>query len=309
MSVRSSAISRRSRRNSSRSDSLNPSGSAARSVTSRAARTQFHNVPSAIPSDLATSATRRPDDSTSASASRRNCSGYFVGRPIRASFLHGLPRNQVSKKPGHVQTTPADRPGPGGSARQTQSGHVLPEPRRRTRRVDPLREDRRRHVRELRPTTQHPFLERRERRRVHRRPLILRWLQARDAQFSAVTDTRRKGSALGRRAEAAGVEAICVSDHPGLTASPFVLWPRWRRDDRQGIGSPRRTGSPDARWDPAEDSNVGKLTCRDRAARRSRPAARWQFALTHGSFISTFCNVPRSWRRPMKPRSRRDSWS
>jgi alkanesulfonate monooxygenase SsuD/methylene tetrahydromethanopterin reductase-like flavin-dependent oxidoreductase (luciferase family) len=27
---------------------------------------------------------------------------------------------------------------------------------------------------------------------------------------------------IGRRAENAGFEAICVGDHPGLTASPFV---------------------------------------------------------------------------------------
>ena len=26
----------------------------------------------------------------------------FRRRPIRASFLHGLPRNRVSKKPGHI---------------------------------------------------------------------------------------------------------------------------------------------------------------------------------------------------------------
>ena len=54
-------------------------------------------------SDRATSAIGRPDVLTNSKASRRNWSGYLFGRPMMGSFLHGIPRNQVSKKPGHHQ--------------------------------------------------------------------------------------------------------------------------------------------------------------------------------------------------------------
>src|SRR5690606_15998870 len=91
-------------------------GSDARSVASRSAFTQFHNVPSAISSDRATSATGRPEDFTSAIASRRNSAGYFAGRPTRASFLQGLPQNQVSTKAGQLHT--ASRTGLAAAARQ-----------------------------------------------------------------------------------------------------------------------------------------------------------------------------------------------
>ena len=49
---------------------------------------------------------------------------------------------------------------------RSQTGHVLTEPRRRPRPADPLREHRRRHLRELGQQRPHPLLERRERRRL-----------------------------------------------------------------------------------------------------------------------------------------------
>jgi hypothetical protein len=52
------------------------------------------------PSELATSAIGRPDLSTRPTASLRNASIYFAGRPIRASFQHGIPPNQVSRRSG-----------------------------------------------------------------------------------------------------------------------------------------------------------------------------------------------------------------
>ena len=76
------------------------SGSRLRSAASRSDLTQFQRVPSAMLSDRATSAIGRPDDFTRSNASLRNWSGYLFGRPIMGSFLHGIPRNQVSKKPG-----------------------------------------------------------------------------------------------------------------------------------------------------------------------------------------------------------------
>src|SRR3954447_3254850 len=84
--VRNSRFSLRNRRSSARSDSDSASGSPARLPASRAALTQFHSVPSAIPSERATSAIGRPDVSTSFNASRRNWSGYFCGRPVTGSF-------------------------------------------------------------------------------------------------------------------------------------------------------------------------------------------------------------------------------
>src|SRR5690606_33535570 len=86
VSVSSSITWRRRRFNSSRSDSVNASGSASRSLASRACLTQFHNVPSLIPSDRATSAIGRPELRTNSSASRRNLSGYLLGRAMTAPF-------------------------------------------------------------------------------------------------------------------------------------------------------------------------------------------------------------------------------
>jgi hypothetical protein len=96
----------RRRRSSSRSDSLTAPGAELCSAASRSAFTQFHKVPSAISSDRATSATGRPDDFTRARASRRNSGGYFAGRPTRASFLQGLPQNQVSTRTGQLHRGP-----------------------------------------------------------------------------------------------------------------------------------------------------------------------------------------------------------
>jgi hypothetical protein len=72
LSVCSSITCLRNRANSSRSDSDNAAGSPARLSASRAARTQFHRVPSAMFNDRATSAIGRPDVLASSIASLRN---------------------------------------------------------------------------------------------------------------------------------------------------------------------------------------------------------------------------------------------
>jgi hypothetical protein len=95
-SCRSSAFSLRNRANSAR-----PTGSSAPGSRSRSAS---FTTPSLIPNDDATSARDRSELRYSATASRRNSSGYFCGRPFRVSFLQGItPQNRVSKKPGQLQ--------------------------------------------------------------------------------------------------------------------------------------------------------------------------------------------------------------
>jgi hypothetical protein len=91
VSARNAITSLRHRASSTRSDSDNASGSPARTRAERSSSTQFPNVDTEIPNDLATSARERPDVRTNSTASRRNCCGYFAGRPIPGPPAYGLP--------------------------------------------------------------------------------------------------------------------------------------------------------------------------------------------------------------------------
>jgi hypothetical protein len=57
-----------------------------------------------MPRLLATSAIERPELRTSSTASRRNSSGYFDGRPIGRSFLWGLPPELGARQSGSTPT-------------------------------------------------------------------------------------------------------------------------------------------------------------------------------------------------------------
>jgi hypothetical protein len=110
-SVRSSATSRRSRRNSSNSDGATASGSAWRASSARWSATQFRNVVSFTPSRRATDARESSLDNASCTASRRNSSGYFDGRPNKGSFLQPHGQNQVSTRAGQAQRAACARSG------------------------------------------------------------------------------------------------------------------------------------------------------------------------------------------------------
>ena len=74
---------------------------------SSAAFTHDASDPSLMPSDRATSTRDRSELRNSATASRRNSSGYFDGRPTRASFLQSdALQNLVSNKAGSTPHSP-----------------------------------------------------------------------------------------------------------------------------------------------------------------------------------------------------------
>ena len=109
---------------------------------------------------------------------------------------------------------------------RTQTRHVLTEPRRRTRPPNALREHRCRHLRELGQHRTHTFLERCERRRVHRRPLIARWLHRRHRPGHRVTRNPQPFSdlRLGHplRSQPSNQRPVFQGDHtPIIECSPF----------------------------------------------------------------------------------------
>jgi len=98
-SIRKSLFSSRSRSSSARS-----SGSSAPGASSRAAAfTQAASEPCPIPNDFATSARDRSEPRYNATASRRNSSGYFAGRPTSGLLPLDNAQDRVSRKAGQLQ--------------------------------------------------------------------------------------------------------------------------------------------------------------------------------------------------------------